>query len=500
MSTKNPRNPETPTNPEVPETRQELGTLETQVTWDRRKFEALLKNSTLKSWLNKIFKKEAETTISTFWAWYKENELNRHLSIESWTRRAIKAHPDLAGFICWDLWLPYEELAVRGMKNTKFSQLTLEQKMWFISFQEALRYYNWDISRISSRAFIKQCQTLTTQHIKSMTDRFNVKLTSSQNLIQEVAGVVDLEKVLKKEYWFTENECKKMSEYLELIQKHPEYVTWVSDLKVNKAMAGWWWMLIWIWIWIALSIWWYFTYKYISGLFEPNPTEVRVYWNRTEVKNFKKVFKAMSAQAESYSNRRRFEEEGYGYLDESSWWLIVRGINITRNTIRRGANLVQKRELDLEVNTEVGYLFDFETVDCIAEIRDWKWYFYLKVKKPEVKIMKTETKIHESSRERVNMDKFDDFELKSVETLKNEALKEANTPEKIQQAKEFLRENLLSQFKITWFANHTMVIPAEDFEDVIVVYEDEQNKLPGFDRGNGNQSRFDSENKKTLVN
>jgi hypothetical protein len=33
-----------------------------------------------------------------------------------------------------------------------------------------------------------------------MTDRFNAKLTSSQNLIQEVAGVVDLEKVLKKEY------------------------------------------------------------------------------------------------------------------------------------------------------------------------------------------------------------------------------------------------------------------------------------------------------------
>ncbi len=467
--------PETPKNPEISEPKQELWTLETQVTWDRRKFETLLKNSTLKSWLNKIFKKEAESTISTFWEWYKDNETYRHLSIESWTRRAINMHPDLAGFICWDLWLPYEELAVRGMKNTKFSQLTLEQKMWFISFQEALWYYNWDISRISSSDFIKQCKALAEEHIKSMTDRFNAKLTSSQNLIQEVAGVVDLEKVLKKEYWFTETECKKMSEYLELIQKHPEYVTWVSNLKVNKAaMSGWWWMLIWIWVWIALSIWWYFTYKYISGLFETDTPEVRVYWNRTEVKNFKKVFKAMSAQTETVSNMRHFEQEGFGHFDESTWWYIIWGAKWIWNRVIDVGNLVQKRELDLEVNTEIGYLFDFENVQCTAEIKDWKWYFYLKVKKPEVKIMNTEAKIHKSSREWINMDRFDDFELKCVETLKKEALEETSTPENIQKAKEYLREILLSHFQVSWFANHSMVIPAEDVQDVIVEYEDEQ--------------------------
>jgi hypothetical protein len=47
------------------------------------------------------------------------------------------------------------------------------------------------------------------------------------------------------------------------------------------------------------------------------------------------------------------------------------------------------------------------------------------------------------------MDKFDDFELRAVETLKKEAIDEAKKPENIQKAKESLRKDMLSVFSNT---------------------------------------------------
>lgn len=463
------KNPETLRSAELPETGQELRELKRDVSWDREKFDKLLKNSTLKSWLEKILKKEAESTISTFWERYKDNETRRHLFIESWTRRAINMHPDLAGFICWDLWLPYKETSY--ISGTKFNELTFEQKMWFISFQEALRYYNWDISRISSSDFINQCKTLTEEHVKSMTNRFNAKLTSSQNLFQEVTWLVQLKKVLKKEYWLTDVECKKIEEYLELIQKHPEYVWWDEWIKYVEAWAfarKEFFQVIKRLIIAWITIFWV---SELKSCFSLTPPETRVYGDHSEITNFKEVFKIMSAQADITSHRRQINEEWLWHFDETTWCWITRWAKWVWNRLIDWVNAAQHRNLDLELKTQIGYIFDFETAKCNVEVKNWKWIFHVKVKKPEVKIVSEEAKIYRSRREWINVDQFDDFDLRAVEILRQEAIDEAKEPTNMKKAEQSLKKDILNVFKTTWFANSQMVILAEDVQDVIIEYE-----------------------------
>ena len=466
--------PETLRESEAPRTEQELRTLEAQVSWDYRKFETLLKNTTLKSWLDKIIKKESETTISTFWKWYKDNELSRHLFIESWTKRAINMHPDLAGFICWDLWLPYSETSY--ISGTKFNELTFEQKMWFISFQEALWYYSWDISGISSNDFINQCKALMNEHAKSMTGRFNAKLTSSQNFLQEVTWLVELKKFLKKEYWLTDTECEKVEDYIELTNKHPEYVWWVSNEWI-KPVEAWWFFSPQFWSAVKrliiawLVIWWVNELKSCASL---TPPETRVYGDSTEITNFKEVFRVMSAQVDTDSHRRQISEEWLWHFDERTGCRIAKWAKWVWNRIIEWINVAQHRNLDLELKTQIGYLFDFETAKCNVEVKNWRWIFHVKVKKPEVKIVSEEAKIYKSRRERINVNQFDDFDLRAVEILRKEALDKAKKPENIEKAKESLRNDILSVFKTTWYANSQMIILAEDVQDVVIEYIDDE--------------------------
>lgn len=463
MSTKNP---ETPRSPETTTPEQELVALETQISWDRKKFETLLKDSTLKTWLEKIIKKESEPTISTFREWYKVNESNRHLSIESWTRHAVKQCPALVTFICWDLGLPYEELAARGMKNTKFSQLTFEQKMNFMSFNDTIRYYNWDISRVSPKDFIKQCKSIMAERMKSITDRFNKKVNDNKNLI----WLVDIEKILKNIYWLTDDESKKLKEYITLIQKHPEYVWWwETKQKLQLAWWSWWWssfrgflkraVIIWG------GIWWLSEIKSCSSL---TPPETRVYGDHTEIEHFEEVFKCISLQADTKSNRREISEDWLWHFDESTWSRISRWAKWVWNRIIEGINVAQHRNLDLELKTQIWYIFDAKSVKCNVELKKWKAILHVKVKKPEIKIISEDAKIYKSRREWINVDKFDDYDLKAVKILRKEALDEAKKPENIQKAKESLRKNIKERYQVNWIANSQMIIKAEDIQDVVI--------------------------------
>ena len=457
---------------ETPTTEEELDNLMLDVSRDREKFDNLLKNPTLKSWLDKIFAKEAEHAIQWFWKDYKKFEEKEHpIYIEWWTKRAIKAHPDLSAFICWDLWLPYKDIEV--LNGTKFNELTTEQKMGFISFHEAFWYYGYDLTWVNPRDFINQCKLLMNEHLKSVTDRFNSRLSLSQNFFQETAWIVNLEKVLKRDYWLTDAECKKMNEYLKILKDHPEYTTWVIDSpRVEKAMSKWWWMLLWIWIWMALSAWWYFTFQYFKSLYKLDKPQTIVYWERTELYNFKEVFKAMSLQVEATSNRRRITEDWLWHFDETTGWFICRWSKWVWNRIIDWINAAQHRNLDLELHTTMWYIFDINSAKCDVKIKNWKWTLHVKVKRPEARIIGEEAKIHKSRRERINVNKFDDFDLKALDILRQEALTEAKKPENIEKAKESLRKNILGIFQSTWINNNEISIKAENIQDVVIEYID----------------------------
>ena len=477
------KNPEISENMETPETKQELNNLEINIlnnSKDRKRFETLSQDSVLKKWLEKIFKKSLENKVNEF-----EKNHNKYSkeSVDYYTSHIIKWHPELISFIAWELNLPIRN--EKDKTKVKFSQLTFDQKLSFMALMEVFWDYNGDsYKKAKTSNIIDKYWKYMDKYTKEATDNFNKEMDKNKNIV----WLIDLEKVLINNYWLNDAEYAKFKEYIELIQKHPEFVWW--RLEKFKLQQAWWWdrksfrsavkVIVIVWGMIR----WLNQIKWCYSLKTP---ETRVYWDHTEITNFKKVFKAMSAQAETFSNRREFKEEGYGHIDES-WWFFIWGWKKIINGVIDAANSVQSRKLDLELKTEIGYLFDFDTVQCTVEIKDWKWYFYVKVKKPEVKITNTEAKIHKSSRERINMDKFDDFELRAVETLKKEAIDEASKPEKIEKAKEYLRENLLSHFQVTWFANSQMTILAEDVQDVIVEYEDEKPRY------------YDPENKKTLVN
>lgn len=511
MSTKTPRNPETPTNPEAPEPKQELETLETQVTWDRRKFEALLKNSTLKNWLDKILKKESASIISTFESQYKENE-NKWLSIESWTRLIAKTDPGLLWFVCWDLWLPYEELAVRWMKNTKFSQLTYEQKMNFISLYNTLRTYNFNISRVKPKDFINKYKSLAAGNLRIITEKFNKRVSDNENIV----WLVDLKKVLKNQYWLTDAETKKVGEYVELVQKHPEYVWWFSEIS-KIQQAGWFpwksffecvkWAII---VWGA--VWWISQFKWCFSL-QPTvqPAETKIYWDRTEITDFEETFKIMSAVSKTTSHERPIHEDGLGHID--LWWSVwVKPLELGWNWFSDLVNMtwLENRDMVMKINCDNYYTFDFKWVRCFVEKQNWIRMVRLTwVKKPEVITNVTNVEILESHREKIiNLKKFDDFEIRAQETLRKEANEEAKKPEKIREAEESLGNQILRIFQSNWVKNSDVCVDWKDIQGITIEYESEQIEPPQPtrnnephrpNRGDNNWRYFDPENKKTLI-
>ena len=148
--------------------------------------------------MEKIIKKESQGIISAFESDFKLQE-RKWITIESIWRLIGKYHPDLIYFYCWELWLPYEEFQVKTskMKNTKFSQLTFEQKMKFIPLYNLLWKYNFNpskISKIKPKDFISEYKSLAKVNEKIITDHLNQTMNDSKNLV----WLVKLENILKE--------------------------------------------------------------------------------------------------------------------------------------------------------------------------------------------------------------------------------------------------------------------------------------------------------------
>lgn len=467
-------NPETPKNPETPEPKEELGALETQVIWDREKFESLLKNQTLKNWMEKILEKWLESKINNF---EKNHNKYTHESVDYYTAGMIKWHPELISFIAWELNLPIRTNWSKYQRM--FSSLSFQQKLSFMALMDVSWDYKGDLyKKAKTSDIIDKYWKYIDKYSKEATDNFNWEINKNKNII----WLVKLEKVLKNTYGLTDSEYKKINEYFEIIQKHPEYVWW--KIKPQEAWSNWFLYLI---IWGLCVLLWVTYFKHVWSI---KPPETRVYWNDTRIENFREVFKLMTLEANSYSDRKVFEKEAFGHFDESTWWFIISWWKKILNKTIDAVNTVQRRKLDIEVNTEIGYIFDFETAECKAEIKNWKCTIHLKVKSPEVKITNTEVKIHKSNRERVNMDRFDDFEVKAVESLKKEAIDRASKPEHIQKAINSLGKNILTLYRTNWIANSNMIVLGKDVETVVIHYGNEEEQINYGDPEGKNTRNF----------
>ena len=421
---------------------------------DRKRFENLSKDLDIKKWLKKIMQKWLNWEIEAFGDIAKYSKQ----TVGYYTSEVTKDHPELISFIAWELNLPIK--TDKSRIDFHFSALSFEQKLNAIALYNTRKSFWPNFKKIETKKIISKHKSYMKQFSDKVTNDLNSRINK-----KKILWFVDLDNVLKSEYWLTDKECKKVKEYISLIQKHPEYVWW----RMKPQKAG-------FWTWFAVgaivtAIIWVLGYFAYDNIFSLKSPETRVYWDHTEIENFEEVFKIMSAQAYTTSNQREFREDWFGHLDESNGWAIIKLGKRVWNKIIDVWNLVQSRKLEIEVKTEVGYFFDFKWTRCFVEKKNWKWIFRIKTKRPEVKIINTDAKINKSKRELINMDKFDDFELRAVDTLKKEAIEEAKKPENLKKAEESLRKNLLGMWKMSWFASSQMVVHKEDVYDVIIEYE-----------------------------
>ena len=395
-------------------------------------------------------------------------------------------HPDLIPFICWELWLP-TIIDIRDLnkaEKTKFDSLTVDQKFKFMCISEVLsdyiaKWWNyWErIKQDSAENIMNKYYKYAEIYTDSMTYDLNERIKE-----KTTKGYVILAWVLREEYGLTRQESEKVAKYLEEIAD-PEMTeklregtimpsTWALSLSATPALLGkwkWWRVLIFALV-AAVALWVGWT-LYVQNVWKRKPTEVKVYWDHTEIVDFEKVFEIVSAYAKTDSNTRRFDEPGFWNFDEDTWTWIERQAKKVWNVFIDGANAVQSRSLELQLTTEIWYHFDMKWVRWeIERDKDGKWIFYIYLNEPELRIDKEEAQILNSKREWFNMDKFDDYELKCVRELEHEALEAANNPEDIQRAKDHLKENLLSLFRLTWYADSNMVVKGEDVKDVVLIF------------------------------
>ena len=447
-------------------TKKELSDLNLSI-WpdkDKEKFEKLSKDRALNRWLNKILAKWLSDRINIFNQNYNKYT---HKKVEDFTFDRVKARPDLTTFICWELWLPINTkyVPIIEIGNTKsesdkwsFSLLPLEQKLKFMALYETKDYFWNNFAKVWASEIINRYHVYMKSFIDEATKNFNKNISDKKFL-----GFVNLKNILKDEYGLTDTEYEKMEEYLKLIQQHPEYVWW--DMKPMQS-----WAKERIIIWLTLALLAAIGYIYIEKTFRLKEPETRIYGESTEIKNFKEVFKIMSLETELTSNTRVIEWDPLGYYDEETWCEVIR-------TIKKGSNIVRKiindsgiesRRLELQVDTEIAHIFDFETAKWNVELKNWKWTIHVEVWEPELKIIDTDVQIFNSKRELINLDRFDDFDIQAVETLKQEALDKANTPEVLEKAIRSLGKNILTLYHINWIATSDFCIKGDDIETVIV--------------------------------
>lgn len=193
-----------------------------------------LMNPFLQSWVNKILEKEAEWMFSEF----EKNNYNYEkngLSVETWPRFIETYHPDLLSFVCEDLWLPYDkDIYLHQEQWTKFSELTFEQKMNFMSLKRTFDYYKGNIANVSSEEFIDRFDSFYVMHLDVISANFNntikregVELPDgilTDGEIIKTAYYINPKKLLKETYWLTDKEYEEFKAIADKIKENPEYL------------------------------------------------------------------------------------------------------------------------------------------------------------------------------------------------------------------------------------------------------------------------------------
>ena len=211
-----------------------------EILWhgdDVKRFNELVKDPDV---CNAIQKVSDKCCIRTFWEDFKELEaLDSAGELQPMIENLLVKYPGLNRCLA-EAWLP--------IKNINFSSLNNQQKLNLLAFVKAssikkANRLNWFKAPRSAEAIVHNNRILVQDYQKRLQEKLEQKNLRNFDV---------LEKTLKSDFWLTNDECAKFTEYLLLVKKHPEFI-WI--FKPDEAISKWWWALIGLISALAMFVW-----------------------------------------------------------------------------------------------------------------------------------------------------------------------------------------------------------------------------------------------------
>lgn len=190
---------------------------------DFDKFNTLSNNPEVQKWLSKILDKSASEKFSKKWEDFEK------INVSNYMNDICKKYPSLL-LLKQNLWLS---------DIWKFSTMSTKSKLAFMALYEANQ----------KETDYKSVMEKYKQYMKSYTESMNQSFKW-----KNISNFLVLEKTLIKDFWLTESESKKVSEYLQIIKKHPSYV-WLNEYQEAKDLRGY--VVVSIIAWALWALWLY---------------------------------------------------------------------------------------------------------------------------------------------------------------------------------------------------------------------------------------------------
>lgn len=389
--------PETPKNPETQETKQELNELKLDISnksKDYKNFKSLSKSPLLKSWLNKLYNKSCELAFSEEWKNFAK--INIWKTIEN----ILKKYPSLWFEISWKLWL--------SLSETKFSKLSLQQKLNFTALYTSVYWKNIFYKKNpSSQDLINRIRQNNEANFNKINRQFERK---------NIKNFLQLEDTLK-DFGLNSAEIWKVKEYLEIIKKHPDFV-WIN--KPNEAWNPWGYLIV---AALALALWALWMH-YIDNLWKMNIEETTRINGVTKIENPEAVLKLVTREADFLTEP--WKKELKPRTDDKLFFQITREIPLFGTWLEEKYKDAQTREIIMQLRWRLAMQFDLKKWSQIdIDVKNWKGIVYVQLPYPDIITTKTEAEVKKVDRELVHVKEYEQCQEELRQELEQQAIKNA---------------------------------------------------------------------------
>ena len=388
-------------------------------TAENKEFRELTNNPVLQTWLDKLYNGVCLKAFSEEWKTFETMNIWEKIS------DILKKYPSLLLEISWPLELPLSE--------TKFSNLSLQQKLNFMSLYQAVYY----------KGFFNK-KNPSVQDIKDRMKRYNIaieeKINSSFALENNIKNLWDIEKTLKK-YGLTSDEIWKVKEYILFLKKHP---------KCAEA-GGRWWFITWLILWVLSTLWVIYVKDVIRGKPE---IETNVWHNGvTTIGEPQNVLKLITQEAEfqtptdSISVSPKVKWWFYDFLEENR----ITGNFITKPVTKKVLELYKEAQTrTISMHLEWKYQLQFNLDDKNSKIdinaTDWKWEIFVQLPLPKLVAIDTKATVENYDREIIQVDAYNQAQEDLRKMLEDKAISDGEKADFYQNWTSIVAEQLFGLF------------------------------------------------------